>query len=102
MLRGSNFSTGVTMKETTLAKSKYGRELKDVILLGAVPKRERGAELLYLVVKDNIKQRTSNCLSFAASLLGNSRILFLGKICTLLNMLDPKLAVPCYADTGTL
>ena len=89
------------MKESTLARKRYGRELKDVILLGAVPKAERNAELLYLVVTDNIKQRTLNCLSFAASLLGNSRILFLGKICQLLNMLDPRMAVPCYADTGT-
>lgn len=103
MLRNINHTTGVVHRESQFVRKKFGHELKDCTVLGVIPSTEKGqngVEMLYLCTTNYSKKKSHSPFTFAASLLGNSKVLFFNHLMQLANMLSPDLAAPLYTGKG--
>ena len=58
-------------------------------------------DFLYAVVTSGAEKAVKNCLPKAAAILGNSKVIFLSHLHTLLVCLDPAKAEICYTDTDS-
>lgn len=105
MLRCINHTNGTVQRESQMAKKRFGKELKDCTVIGVIPSSEKGqggVEMLYLCVTEQDKQKSHSPFTFAASLLGNSKVLFFSHLVKLLNLVDSDLCRPLYTDTDSV
>jgi hypothetical protein len=87
-----------TEKNLRERKVHEDRKLLNLTLLGAVTTSARPT-LLYAATRENSDAKIRNVNAIAATILSQSRVVFLSKILSLLRCLDPRLAELCYIDT---
>ena len=71
-------------------------------MLGAMKRANKAPDLLYTITMHRPEQKINNVLQLSACILSQSRTIFLGKILTLLRIMDPRKAEICYYDTDSL
>jgi hypothetical protein len=73
-----------------------GDNVIQVTLLGAVRKEGKKPDLLYAVTSRRPEEKICNIIQAACAILSQSRIIFLGKILTILRCFDPRMVELCY------
>jgi len=119
-MQASHFTTTSVVSDVHMKKTRLldDPRVSDVTLLGATlcavdsegeegppakKRRKHPPRLLFAVTRANPDAKIVNILQLAASVLSNSRVLFLGAISRLLcELLDPRCAEMCYTDTDSV
>ena len=107
-VEGCSFDRTRVVGESTLARFKRDPggliksrgfndgDLTEIALLGAVRREGKVPELLYALTSHQPRQKIFNVVQVAATILGTSRCIFLGKILAVLRFFDPGKVEICY------
>ncbi|CAM6055381.1 unnamed protein product [Sphagnum tenellum] len=107
-IQASNFSKTKIVSERHLLKNKdslrsmYAEDSFQVTLLGAMIKEGGPPDLLYAISSHQPKAEIKNTIQTAVQIVQNSRVVFMGKVLTILRTFDPRKAELTYTGSGSL
>ena len=99
----ANFTSTTIVTETTLGQATHRRQLEpggritQLTLLGATSPDFGYPDLIFAATRSRVDAKILNIIQMGASILSSSRVIFLGILYELLDLLDPFLAQLCYA-----
>jgi hypothetical protein len=104
-VEGPGYPVTWIWKESDIKSSKAKRrilssgELVHLTLLGCCEKEGKRPDLVYAVTCRKPRSKIFNASQTAAFILNQSRKIFFSRVLTLLRLMDPGMAEPCYFDT---
>jgi hypothetical protein len=96
-MQATNFSSTTVCSEKELASARCKKEnIVQLTLLGATAPEVGYPELLYALTRRRPEAKIRNVLQMSACILSSSRVVFLGLLRRLAQLLDPRKAQLCY------